>query len=53
MNSTEIINQLQVRTMCMDCFMSVRLHEEKWEDPPQATFKEVLAKPVPKPILPP
>ena len=37
----------------MDRFMSVRVREEKWEDPPQPTFKEVLAKPAPKPVLPP
>ena len=32
--------------------MTVRVREEKWEDPPQPTFKEVLAKPAPKPVLP-
>ena len=53
MTSTEIINQLLDGTMCMDRFMSVKVREEKWEDPPQPTFKEVLIKPPPKPILPP
>ena len=53
MTSTEIIKHLQDGTMCMDRFMAVRVREEKWEDPPQPTFKEVLAKPAPKPVLPP
>ena len=37
----------------MDRFMNFRVGEEKWEDPPQPTFKEVLAKPALKPVLPP
>ena len=53
MTSTEIIKQLQDGTMCMDRFITVRVREEKWEDPPQPTFKEVLAKPAPKPVLSP
>ena len=53
MTSTEIIKQLQDGTMCMDHFMNVRVCDEKWEDLPQPTFKEVLAKPAPKPVLPP